>query len=186
MFCLLCTNSLHEVFLWIFGIWHHWGCDRLQWGQEKDFTRLYSRSFQTPLNNLKQSFGKIGQKGENNDPTVEFKENCFDFHIGLETWFKVTAHPFPTSTIYVKYKPKVEIIHNYTWSWKVTLKTEVWLDLDLETWFKVTVHPSPTRHSVGEIWARSLGQVEKYVQDMWYWTDRLIRHQQSRAFKKYL
>lgn len=82
----------------------------------KDFTRLYSRSFQTPLNNLKQSFGKIGQKGENNDPTVEFKENCFDFHIGLETWFKVTAHPYPTSTIYVKYKPKVEIIHNYTWS----------------------------------------------------------------------
>lgn len=92
---------------------------------------------------------------------------------------------YPTSTIYVKYKPKVDIIHNYTWSWKVTLKTEVWLDLDLETWFKVTVHPSPTRHSVGEIWAR-LGQVEKYVQDMWYWTDRLIRHQQSRAFKKYL
>lgn len=83
---------------------------------ELDFTRLYSRSFQTPLNNLKQSFGKIGQKGENYDPTVEFKENCFDFHIGLETWFKVTAHPFPTSTIYVKYKPKVEIIHNYTWS----------------------------------------------------------------------
>lgn len=86
----------------------------------KDFTRLYSRSFQTPLNNLKQSFGKIGQKGENNDPTNdpsnEFKENCFDFHIGLETWFKVTAHPYPTSTIYVKYKPKVEIIHNYTWS----------------------------------------------------------------------
>lgn len=69
----------------------------LQWGQEKDFTRLYSRSFQTPLNNLKQSFGKIGQKGENYDPTVEFKENCFDFHIGLETWFKVTAHPYPTS-----------------------------------------------------------------------------------------
>lgn len=32
------------------------------------------------------------------------------------TWFKVTAHPFPTSTIYVKYKPKVDIIHNYTWS----------------------------------------------------------------------
>lgn len=28
----------------------------------------------------------------------------------------ITAHPYPTSTIYVKYKPKVDIIHNYTWS----------------------------------------------------------------------
>lgn len=43
------------------------------------------------------------------------KKFAMTFTLDIKTWFKVTAHRFPTSTIYVKYKPNraKQIIHVY-------------------------------------------------------------------------
>lgn len=60
---------------------------------------------------------KIGESERERDRQTERKRSYMAFMFDLKTWFKFTAYPFQTSTIFVKYrlertKGREHMVHN--------------------------------------------------------------------------
>lgn len=84
-----------------------------------------------------------------------FKRYGMTLTLYLEILIKVTAHPLPTSPVYVKYHSKNRGKGRKYTLWTKILKTwcDMTLTLVLENLFKVNANLSP-RYSMGEIGQR--------------------------------